>query len=321
MESSENKELDLIDILKTCACYIASFFRLIYKGLIWILRFMYKNKVKLGAFLVAGFLIALFVSRKDNLAYKANTIMTINLHDAYFFNDLISTLDSYCLNENKSLLKNALGVSDIDAKNIIAVKSYFFIDKLIDGTPDEIDFEKKYDHPTDTTSVRMKDRLYVQVIVKDTTILKNMTQYLFHYFSNNSILNSENEIRLKQMDENINSTNNEISMLDSLRKLEYFKRNKDASINMDKTVLLNEKEKKLYHSDIFELEHRKHQMQWTKEVNNQSVTFISEFNAEAKAANRLSQSAIKYMSLMFVLGVIFSLFWNFRTNIKDFLNK
>ncbi|MCK9155057.1 MAG: hypothetical protein M0P12_02975 [Paludibacteraceae bacterium] len=320
MEQLDKKEVDLLDILHTFFGYIASFFKLLYKGCIWIIRFIFKNKKKLIFFLVIGFLYSLYESRTDNLNYKANVVMNINIHDAYFFDKLINTLDSYSQNKNKSLLKNALNVSEDNAQSIVSIKSYFFIDKLVNGTPDEVDFEKNF-NPLDTMSTIMKDRLYIEVVVKDTTLLKNMTNSFNYYFSCNKLLKEENEIRLKQMDENINSTNIELIKLDSLRNYEYFKHNKDGIANMDKIVLMNEKEKKLYHEEILSLEKKRQDIQWTKEVNSQCVTFTSNFNIDAKPANRLTKSALKYMSIMFVLGFFLSIFTTYKSDIKDFLDK
>ncbi|MBO4806460.1 MAG: hypothetical protein J5554_10495 [Paludibacteraceae bacterium] len=319
MGNLDKNEVDLLDLLRIGINYMISFLKLLMRLGAWVLRFIYKQKLIIGLFMLLGLGYALFESRKGNLKHKASVEMTINMHDAYFFNSLLKTLDMYCQNEDKTLIGQSLNLTGEEAKDLLSIKSYYIIDEMVDGTPDKIDYENRYD-AMDTTCTRMKDRLIIEVVVKENLpLFDKMPDALLYYFSNNSILKAENEMRMKQIDENIASINNEIVMLDSLRKLEYFKQPKSSQYAADKTVILNEKEKKLYHDDMLKLESRIYDLQWMKEINNRCVNFVSEFSLQPKAENRVTKSILKYVSLSFLLGLIVSFILFSRKDVKDFL--
>lgn len=318
MENLDKNEVDLLDILRIGLMYVISFFKLIMRFFTWLLRFIYQQKAIIGLFLIMGLAYALFESRNGNLKHKASTEMSINMHDAYFFNSLISTLDLYCENEDKSFLAQSLNLTDEEAKDLISIKSYYVIDEMIDGTPDKVDFEKKY-NALDTTCTRMKDRLVVEAIVKENLpLFTKLPSALDYYFSNNPILKAENEIRLKQIDENINSIRNEIFMMDSLRKIEYFKQTKNNN-NTEKTIILNEKDKTLYHEEMLKMEGRIYDLQWSKQINSHCVNFVSDFSIEPKAVNRITKSLLKYVSIGFGIGLLVALILFSRKDVKAFL--
>lgn len=319
MENLEKKEVDLMDILRISLSYIILSFKLLIRFGAWLLRFIYQQKIIIGAFMLMGLGYALFESRKGNLKHKASVEITINMHDAYFFNSLISTLDMYCQNEDKTLIGQSLNLTGDEAKDLLSIKSYFIIDEMVDGTPDKIDYENKY-NAMDTTCARMKDRLVIEAIVKENLqIFEKLPEALLFYFSNNPTLKAENEMRMKQIDENIYSINNEIIMLDSLRKIEYFKQPRNANYGADKTVILNEKEKKLYHEDMLKLESRIYDLQWMKEINNKCVNFVSDFSLYPKAVNRITQSIITYVGIAFLIGLAIALVLFSRKDVKNFL--
>ncbi|MCQ2217461.1 MAG: hypothetical protein MJZ33_03120 [Paludibacteraceae bacterium] len=319
MENLDKNEVDLMDILKISLMYIVSFFKLLMRFGTWILRFIYQQKIIIGAFMLLGLSYALYESRKGNLKHKASIEMTINMHDAYFFNSLVNTLDMYCQNEDKSLIGQSLNLTSDEAKDLLSIKSYYIIDEMVDGTPDKVDYDNRY-NAMDTTCARMKDRLIIEAIVKENLpLFDKLPEALHYYFSNNPTLKAENEMRMKQIEENIYSISNEIIMLDSLRKLEYFKLPKNTNYGADKTVILNEKEKKLYHEDMLKLESRIYDLQWMKEINNKCVNFVSGFSLYPKAVNRVTQSVIKYVGMAFFLGLIISLILFSRKDVKEFL--
>lgn len=319
MENLDKNEVDLLDILRISLRYVISFFKLLLRFGVWLLRFIYQRKVIIGVFVLIGLCYAIFESRKGNQKHKASVEMSINMHDAYFFNSLIETLDRHCQNEDKTFIGQCLNLTGEEAKNLLSIKSYYVIDEMLDGTPDKVDYEKVYD-AKDTTKVRMKDRLVVQVVVKeDMPLFAKLPDALYYYFNSNPVLKAENEIRIKQIEDNIDAIKNEILMLDSLRKIEYFKRPKGGINSSDKTIILNEKEKKLYHDDLLTLESRIDDLEWTKEINNRCVTFVSEFRLYPKAVNRITRSVIKYVGIAFLVGILVSIVFFSRKDIKGFL--
>ena len=67
----------------------------------------------------------------------------------------------------------------------------------------------------------------------------------------------QNKIRLQQQRDLLASVDKEIADLDSLKKLEYFNKDKPNTIKLGEMLIVSEKEPKLYHNDIMELMDKK----------------------------------------------------------------
>ena len=91
--------------------------------------------------------------------------------------------------------------------------------------------------------------------------------------------------------------------------------------HIDKTLVLNEKDKKLYHDDILTLEREKQSLIWTKEVKRDCVYFTSEFKISNKPINNLKKTLMKFIPISIIIGFLFALIFNYRKDIISFLNK
>ena len=319
METQEKKELDLIDVLRIFFKSIQSFIFLIWNIFTWLFRFLFQAKwILLGA-IGCGILISFYWSRPDSLRYKGETEMRINIHDAYFYKNQIDLLDSYCKNRNKTSLFQTLHLTSAEANTLLSINSYFFIVRR-DGISDRVDYGNEFDPKKDTINNRMNDRLLLVAISKDTAIYPSLLGKIKNFLESNPIISEENAIRLKHIDEKIEMINNEIHLLDSLRKKEYFSKEAETQAKLDQTILLSERERRLYHNDILGLEYSIQGLQWEKEIKPDGVRFLTPFKVDSTPVNNLKRSLFRFIPLFFVLGCFVAFGWRYRREIYKFLS-
>lgn len=320
MEKTGNNSVDLLDILSVSFAYIKRFISKTINILGWIARFIYAHKAPIFFFVAIGFVLAYFLSNKENRVYKASSDVFINIEDSYFFHNTFDKLDAYCKNVNKNFIASSFGISNETAKSFISIRPYYVIDEQLNGTPDWVDFKEVYTGK-DTTSMIMKDRIHVEVLIKDTSLLKFVPSYIQKHLETMPNMKEKNALRLMQMDAQMASIKNEITMLDSLRRLEYFKRNRELTPNQDKMVIFNEKDKKLYHTDMLDLQRKLNELEWSRKINKDFIDFGSGFTLEPKAVNGRIKIFSICGSIGLIIGFIITLLFTSRGDIKKYLEK
>jgi hypothetical protein len=174
-----------------------------------------------------------------------------------------------------------------------------------DGKWDMVE-ETETDVVTDTAILnrRLYGNFCIQLQVFDTTILKELRIRLFDYMSNNKRVRLMNEIRIAQAKEIIPVYSKEMSDLDSLKNEEYFTRNETKLEKQGSLMILNEKEKKLYHTDIINLYQKKQSVERDLFLYPEPFEIIQDFSVPRSAEN----SWIKILWTMEKIAVAFVLF-------------
>ncbi len=321
MEEQEKKELDLVDIIRIIFYYIRKIACKIGDFSVWLLRFFFQVKWILTVAIVCGILFSLYKSM--NPLYCGKTEIRVNVYDAYFYRDLTNTLDLYMLDEDKSSLIQALDLTPKEANSLLSIDSYFFINKNYKYSGAiKVDYPNEFESiKSDTNDIRLNDRLLLTVISKDPAIYAKLPGKIKNFYENNVVVSEENAIRMRHIDEKMGMINTEIQLLDSLRKKEYFKKETASQAKLDQTILLSEKERRLYHDDILGLEYAIQGLQWEKEIKSDGVRFMSPFRVDPIPVNNLRKSSIKYVPAFFILGCFIALGWKFRKKIYQFLSE
>ncbi|MDR1730078.1 MAG: hypothetical protein LBR52_05395 [Prevotellaceae bacterium] len=320
MEEKEKKELDLIDIIRTIFNYIRKIVFKIWDFTVWLLRFLFQAKWILVVAVIFGILYSFYKSRPEKLHYRGETEIRFNVYDAYFYRDLTNALGLYTMDENKSSLMQALDLTREEANNLLSIDSYFFIKKYLGAV--KVDYSYEFEAiKRDTNDVRLNDRLLLVVTSRDTAIYSKLLKKIKSFYESNAIVQEENAIRMRHIDEKMRMINNEIQLLDSLRKKEYFKKESGSQAKLDQTILLSEKERRLYHDDILGLEYTMQGLQWEKEIKPGGVRFMSPFRVDPIPVNNLRKSLVKYVPVFFIFGCFVALGWKFRKKIYRFLSE
>lgn len=317
MENETRKEIDLIDALRDLGIGIWNLIKKAVYGAGWVVRLIYQEKLIILPIVILGVCLGIFLNKEK--VYRAEVELKFNCHDSYFYKNMIDPLYNQCKYRDINTIAADFGLDKKKAGEITNIQSFFYVDVLSDGTPDYIDYKGVF-NSSDTMDIIMSDRLRLLVDCKDTSMFSKMEEMFLYFFSQNPQIVKENTLRRKQLDEKITATANEIMMLDSLRKREYFIRKRDVQLSTDKMVLV-EREMKLYHNEILSLENLKQQLVWERDVFENGVSFSSRFDANPHPINGKIKIGIFFGFIFLIFGVGIALIKVNRKNILAFLRK
>ncbi|MCQ2230830.1 MAG: hypothetical protein MJZ30_03125 [Paludibacteraceae bacterium] len=314
----EDKELDLLDVLKSIGAGIKNAFVASVKGLGWIFRLVYKYKILALACMVVFALVCAY--RNKTKTYRGEADLKLISFPSYFVKNLLDPLGAQCAYADTVAVSQKLNLSMADASKICSVQSYYYVDIQNDGSPDFVDYNEKYDM-NDTTMSILPWKIRIAVEVSDTSVLPKLTDAFVYAITSNSQVRKENALRIAHLDERIAMIDREITLLDSLRRKEYFERRKDLTLSVDKTLMVSEREMKLYHNDLLELEKTKQDLVWERNIYDICVSFENEFEVNPRAVNRWTKTYPKYLFLGLLLSILLACLYENKESIKNYLNK
>lgn len=118
-------------------------------------------------------------------------------------------------------LSTKLSLPDSVANNIVSIQSFYVID-FMNSVVDVVDFDNNHSL-TDTTNVRMKDRVYFQIKTKSIDQLPQVQAALLKFFDNNVMMKVQFESKRNELQQQVQICNRELTRIDSLAKVSYFK--------------------------------------------------------------------------------------------------
>ncbi len=317
MDNKTNEELDLLDVLISIGEGILKFLRNIVKGFAWFLRIVYKCKIICAVF-VALFCVLCFCQNRTKI-YRGEADLKVSSFPIQMVKNLLDPLHFQSLYGDTIVLSQKFDLPYDEVSKITDIQVFYYLDVLRDGSPDYVDYDNKWDMK-DTTTALYPGKLRIRVDCMDTSLFPKLSEAIVNAISISPQVKKEIALRLQQLDEKIASVDYEISLLDSLRKKEYFERGKDVKFTLDKTVMLNEREMKLYHSDILELGKVKQQLEWDRKIYNFGFVFENELEVNPKPINSWAKTYPTFILIGFLFGVIVSILYTYRQSIKSFFN-
>lgn len=318
MDNKENTELDLLDVLKSIGVGIKNIFRGIVKGLAWLLRLMYKCKFICAFFVLLFCFLCYFQNRTK--VYRGESDLKISSFSVQMVKNLLEPLHFQSIYSDSLVLSAKLGLPLKDVSKITDVQAFYYVDVFCDGTPDYVDFDGKWDMK-DTTMCLYPSKLRITIECTDTSLYPKLSNAITNAISNSTQVKKEAALRINQLDENIKAVDYEIMLLDSLRKKEYFERGKDVKLSLDKTVMLNEREMKLYHGEMLNLGKTRQELVWERSIYEQGFVFEQEFEVNPLPINRWSKTYPKFIFVGLLIGIMVSMVYTSRKAISSFFNK
>jgi hypothetical protein len=91
--------------------------------------------------------------------------------------------------------------------------------------------------------------------------------------------------------------------------------------NTNQMVVLNEKDRKLYHNDKLRLEEKLLKIEKDMTINREPITIVQDFTPLSKAENPYSKYAKNFGLLFAILGFILSIIWQYKRKIFDLIVK
>ena len=311
------EEVDIITLVKKTFDVIGGFFSSAGKHFLYFVRFSYQNFKLLAVFLFIGVAAGAFYSQYFKV-HKAETFLRLNVSNASTFSDLAKTLDAKVISEQSLSEKLNLPDSIVDA--IVSIKPHFIIDYLNNGTPDFYD-EKDDFKELDTLNIKMQDRLGITVKTEHLYYFPQIQNGLSYFFNTNPAFKEEKETRQSQLRQSIEYVNNEVIRLEKLSEMEYATEPKKMSLTVDSTaLLLGEKPRQLYYSDITKLLRQKDSLEKVLIYSADVVSVIKPFAPTKKNENGLIKMSVICGGFFLVLGYILAAFLKYRKKISKFLN-
>jgi hypothetical protein len=318
---NESKEIDLLELFSLIGKGIKNGFLSILKALLFLVVFGVKQIHWLAIFTVVGGAIGYFLFSSTQRYYSSDLIAQSNGITAIDMVQYINDLNGFTKKQNTPALSNALNLSDSVSKKIKNIEAYYYIDVNKDKIGDYVDFDKTFD-PKDTNLVIDEHRFFLKVEVFDNTIFASVKTGIYSYVAKNPYLMQLNDIRKKELQELVSTTEYEITKLDSLQNIDYFKNNNQLRTSNDSRLMfLSEKDKQLYYKDKMKLILKKQEYLKELEMATDPITIIKDFTQLSREENPRSGYIIKFGFWFCFLGYIFLLLFRYSKKLFGWIEQ
>jgi hypothetical protein len=159
--------------------------------------FMIRRWIPLGLSIIVGIVLTYLVKVTSGPVYSSDIVLKTNAIDAADMISYINRLHTYCREENRPALAEALSLDPVSVKKIGDISSHWIIDKNHDKVPDMVDYLDNHDI-YDTNNVRMDDRFDILVKVKSPQELPSIRNGLISFINKDSLFQHRNRVRLMQ---------------------------------------------------------------------------------------------------------------------------
>ncbi|MBN1990382.1 MAG: hypothetical protein JW783_13350 [Bacteroidales bacterium] len=321
-QNRPNDEIDLLELFSRMGKSISNAFKglflLIWRVVLFFISFSFKNIVQLSIIFGLGVALSVAIFFSSSRFYSSDMIASSNAIKNEDMISIINNLNELCRTGNKEGLAQNLSISIENAEKIKSIKAYWGYDTNLDGVIDLIDYEDKYMTSKDTTIRKIPNRFFVKAEVFDESIFNLMKSGLYKYIESNTYVIQVNETRKRQLQDMINQTAQEIRKLDSLQNFEYFEKDRiTPQVGANQMVVFTEKERKLYHREIFTLISEKQELERRLTVYPDPVTIIQDFTPLSRVENSLMSYVKRIAPIILILGFIFMLVWRYKKDIVE----
>jgi hypothetical protein len=157
----------------------------------------------------------------------------------------------------------------------------------------------------DTTRKIVPGIFYVQIRVSDESIFPSLSQGIITALKNNPHLVEQNRVRIDQLYERIAEYETQYQILDSLEQFEYFNSERSILRTTGQVLVLNEKERQLYHAPLFSIHANLLQFREELALHSEPVTILQDFSTLSVTDNPLTSYLKKWVLIFFFAGIVF----------------
>ena len=309
--SKPSEEIDLLELFNRMGRSIKNLFIWLYNLLVSFFLLLIRKFVWIFFFSIVGAFVGYLFYNNTPRFYSSQMVAVSNSMNNSVIVNSINLINDLFESKNYDVLANYLSISPQMAKKIKSIGAYYGIDLNKDKITDYVDYEKVY-NPKDTTQKRLTDIFYLKISVYDETIFANVRDGIKKYINTNPYIVENNNVRKQQDIKLIELYKKQIMKLDSLQKVQYFEVPKLQKSGNNQLVLLNEKETKLYHTDIINLYNAQLYLERQLVLNPDPITIIQDFTQLAKADNPLIKFLKTWVVIFAIFGFSFSILWQYR---------
>jgi hypothetical protein len=197
-----------------------------------------------------------------------------------------------------------------DAEKIKDVTSSFLLDVNGDGEWDVIEDMKTIDKLDTTLGQRVRGAFAVMIDAYDTSMIIPVKKKLMKFLFQNEKIELRNKERIIMLDRQQRKIGEQIVMIDSLQKFEYYRDEQPSIMRSNDMFFLQKKDKRLYHKDILELYKEKIEIQRDIAVFRGPYDIRVDFEIPRRGSVILLNEIIKNVIIFLILGLIFIFFWD-----------
>ena len=314
-------EIDLLDLFKRMGQSIGRMANALGRGLLITTVFVFRKWLPLGISIAIGIGASYIFKMTSESLYTSDLLLHTNEVSASDLISYINRLHTFCIENNKTSIGNALSVTPAQVNNIVDISAFWVIDKGNDKIPDLIDYENKHD-VYDTINVRMKDRIDVRVSIKAPQELTNVRDGIIKFIKADSLFQQRNRLKKRQDQELLTRLDYDIIQLDSLQKVKYFEETRNMQPkNGGQMIFLQEQKTQLVYNDIYELYKRKQVIETNLDLYKDIVTVLSDFSFPVNRINGTIYYGKYIIPLFFFLALLILILLSNRKKIKELFNK
>jgi len=317
-QKQTSDEIDLLELfsrmwqgfknsIKWIINLIVKFFLLLIRKSLWIISFGVIG-------LVVGYI---FYTNSKRFYSSEMTAISNSINNSYVVSS-INLLNDVFKQKNYPIAANYLNIDINRVQEIKSIEAFYTIDINKDGLPDYTDYKRRY-NPKDSTIKRLDNYFVIRLEVYDENIFSQVRDGIKNYIYMNKFIIDNNNERIRQNKILIETIEAEIRRLDSLQKVEYFEIPQMQRATSNQMVVLNEKDRKLYHDQKLALEREKLRLEKDININSEPITVVQDFTPLSKAENPYTKYAISLGLLFAVLGFVISIFWQYKRDIYDLI--
>jgi hypothetical protein len=314
-------EIDLLDLFRRMGRTLTRWANALGRAFLISAVFLLKRWLPLSLSVLLGVGVAYIFKATSDSTYTSDLVLRTNATSTDEMITYINRLHTFCIEQNKQALTEAISLTPDQIKNIGDISAFWIIDNGRDGVPDFVDLNNKH-NVYDTVNIRMRDRLNVRIKINSPQELVNVKYGIIKFINSDPLFQQRNILRLRQNQEMLGRLDYDILQLDSLQKVKYFEETRSMQPKSGgQMIFLQEQKTQLIYTDIYALYERKQALEAERDLYKDIVTVLSEFTIPAMRDNGGLYYAKTYVPIFFVLTLLVLILLANRRKLTEVYNK
>ncbi len=314
-------EIDLLDLFRRMGRTLSHWGNALGRAFLISVIFLLKRWLPLGLSIAIGVGAAYLFKATSDSSFTSDLVLRTNAPTTAEMISYLNRLHTFCREQNKQALSEALSIKPDQVDNISDISAYWIIDNGRDGIPDYVDYNNNH-NVYDTVNVRMLDRLDIRASTKSPQELYAVRDGIIKFIKSDQLFQQRNAVRLRQNQEMLTRLDYDILQLDSLQKVKYFEETRNMQPKAGgQMIFLQEQKTQLLYSDIYELYAKKQALESERDLYPDLVTVLSEFSIPAKRTNGGMYYAKRVVPILFGLTLLILIILANKKKLTDIFNK
>lgn len=322
-------EIDLLELTKrisrSTGKMFSSLFNFFKNIFLQILIFIIRKFVYLLIFVVAGAIIGGILAWREKPYYETTLTMRSNLVSNVEMIKYINRIHTLCNGQNTNGLSQSLNLDTSIVKNIKDLQAFWMIDINNDGIGDYLDEKNEFIDPYDTTGSkrRLLNEFSVRLKIYDNSIIEEVQHGMELYIDSNDYFIKLSKVKKARLNNLISKTGNEIFVLDSLKRFEYFTKEKIPEITFEKFLIQSgeKQEARLLHGSVLDLFGNKQSLEQELALRIDPITILEDFSIIQTPVNTLIKYIEKFSLISLAIGFIILILIDQRENIMKLIRE